>query len=288
MPYQMDPLCAAVEIAWRRGLVVVVAAGNGGPNSGTVDSPGIDPYVITVGATDDRATNTIDDDILGFFSSWGSSNSATSKPDVVAPGRRIISLRDPGSYLDLTYPDHITLAQNGATYFRLTGTSMATAVASGAAALILQQQPGLSPDNIKGLLVGTAQPYGGSSGVSPPDPSANGGGLIDALAAVYSGARPTANHGFRAANGLAITLYPILYGQRLAWKNPTYDGIDWSNVNWTNLAWDTVAWDNLAWDNFDWTNLAWDNLAWDTMSWGNLAWDNLAWDNLAWDTTRPD
>ena len=56
LPYQLDPLCAAVEIAWRRGVVVLAAAGNRGPAAGTVDSPGVDPYVITVGATDDRAT----------------------------------------------------------------------------------------------------------------------------------------------------------------------------------------------------------------------------------------
>src|SRR5207245_10502659 len=48
--YRTDPMSAAVEIAWRRGLVVVAAAGNSGPGRDTVASPGIDPYVITAGA----------------------------------------------------------------------------------------------------------------------------------------------------------------------------------------------------------------------------------------------
>jgi subtilisin family serine protease len=139
--YRLDPLCAAAEIAWLRGVAVVAAAGNGGPDSGSVDSPGTDPYVITVGATDDAGTFTVGDDILSSFSAWGTQPGSTPKPDVVAPGRRIVSLRAPGSYLDTHYPERITLAHNGSTYFRLSGTSMATAVTTGAAGLLLQNRP---------------------------------------------------------------------------------------------------------------------------------------------------
>jgi serine protease AprX len=287
--YQLDPLCAAVEIAWQHGVVVVAAAGNGGPAAGSVASPGIDPYVITVGATDDRGTYTVNDDILNGFSAWGTPLGSTPKPDVVTPGRRIVSLRVPGSYLDTLYPDRVTTAQNGATYFRLTGTSMAAPVAVGSAALLLQQQASLNPDRVKAILMGTARPFGSATGGgSLPDPSAAGRGLVDALAAVYSGPRPPANRGQRPADTLARALYPILYGQPLAWKDPNYRGIDWTHLTWTNLAWDNLAWDNLAWDNLAWDNLAWDNLAWDNLAWDNLAWDNLAWDNLAWDSGKLD
>jgi serine protease AprX len=289
LSYQLDPLCAAVEIAWQRGVVVVAAAGNRGPSPGSVDSPGIDPYVITVGATDDRATDVVDDDILNSFSAWGTPLGSTPKPDVVTPGRRIVSLRVAGSYLDTHYPDRVTSAQNGATYFRLTGTSMATPVATGGGALLLQHQASLNPDRVKAILMGTTRPYGSATGGGLlPHPSADGNGLVDALAATYSGARPPANRGQRPANTLARALYPILYGQPLTWKDPSYLGIDWTQLTWTNLAWDNLAWDNLAWDNLAWDNLAWDNLAWDNLAWDNLAWDNLAWDNLAWDSARLD
>jgi len=289
LPYAADPLCAAVEIAWQRGVIVLAAAGNRGPVSGSVDSPGIDPYAITVGATDDRATNTVDDDILNSFSSWGTPVGSTPKPDVVAPGRRIVSLRVPGSYLDVLYPDRVTFASTGASYFRLTGTSMATPVVTGAAALLLQQQPGLDPDRVKATLLSATRPYGSSAGGGLlPQPSADGHGLVDALAAVYSAPRAPANRGQRHADTLARALYPILYGQPLVWKDPGYLGINWDSLNWTNLAWDNLAWDNLAWDNLAWDNLAWDNLAWDNLAWDNLAWDNLAWDNLAWDSGRLD
>ena len=144
LSYRADPFSAAVEIAWRRGLVVVAAAGNGGPGRNSVASPGIDPYVITVGATDDRGTLGRGDDMLAWFSAWGSAG-ASAKPDLVAPGRRLVSVRVPGSTLDTLFPERVVAAQNGATYLRLTGTSMSTAVVSGAAALLLQSRPNFSP-----------------------------------------------------------------------------------------------------------------------------------------------
>src|SRR5258706_466259 len=182
LPYRVDPMSAAVEIAWRRGLVVVAASGNGGPQRDTGVTPGIDPYAITVGATDDRGTLGRGDDMLAWFSAWGSPDS-NAKPDLVAPGRRIVSLRVPGSALDTLFPERVVVAQNGATYFRLTGTSMATAVVSGAAALLLQRRPTLTPDQVKALLVGTTQRDGQESGQILPDPIADGSGLLDANAA---------------------------------------------------------------------------------------------------------
>ena len=293
--YRTDPMSAAVEIAWRRGLVVVVAAGNGGPARGTVASPGIDPYAITVGATDDQGTISPRDDTLAPFSSWGSADS-NSKPDLVAPGRRIVSIRVPGSALDRLFADRIVTASTGATYIRMSGTSMATPVVSGAVALLLQRRPSLTPDQVKAILVASTQPYGQDTGVALPDPSADGSGLLDALAAVQSdGAAKSsgtggiglpnsvpladslvarANRGLRPADSFARSLLPVLRGIPLRWKDPTLGGIDW-----TALTWDSIAWDSVAWDNF-----AWDSIAWDSIAWDSIAWDSIAWDSIAWDT----
>jgi serine protease AprX len=279
--YKRDPLAAAVETAWKHGLVVVAASGNGGPTSGTVATPGVDPYVVTIGATDDRATLTLADDLLAWFSSWGVPTDSTPKPDLVAPGRRIVSIRVPGSSLDTLLPDHVVTAKNGATYFRLTGTSMATGVVSGAVALLLEHQPQLKPDQVKAILKRTTQPFGQST--SPPPPGSAGAGLLNAFNATNSPLLGLANQGLRPANGMAGTLYPIIYGQPLAWINPTYLGINWASQTWQTLTWATPAWDNYVWDNIAWDNIAWDNIAWDQTGWDNIAWDNIAWDNIAWD-----
>jgi serine protease AprX len=316
LSYRADPMSAAVEIAWRRGLVVVAASGNGGPQRDTVVTPGIDPYVITVGATDDRGTVSRRDDMLAWFSAWGSADS-NAKPDLVAPGRRLVSLRVPGSTLDTLFPDRVVVAQNGSTYFRLTGTSMATGVVSGAAALLLQGWPNLTPDQIKAFLVGTTQQYGQDSGKGLPDPIADGSGLLDAFAAMIAARDATepddvlvplvlgtlvpsapvpgalvpsapqplacANHALRPADGFARALYPVLFGSPLRWKDPTFAGILWQL-----LTWDTLDWNSIAWDNFDWVSVAWDSVAWDSVAWDSVAWDSVAWDSVAWDSVAWD
>jgi len=307
LSYRVDPMSAAVEIAWRRGLVVVAASGNGGPQGDTVDTPGIDPYVITVGATDDRGTLGRGDDMLAWFSAWGSADS-NAKPDLVAPGRRIVSIRVPGSALDTLFPERVVVAQNGATYFRLTGTSMATAVVSGAAALLLQGRPNLTPDQVKALLVGTTQPYGEDSGQVLPDPIADGSGLLNAYAATIAvpcnaapnpvllpggflvgtlfspTPVPCANQGLRPADGFARALYPVLFGSPLNWNDPLLGGIFWSLLTWDTLVWNSIAWDNFTWDSIAWDSVAWDSVAWDSIAWDSIAWDSIAWDSIAWDT----
>jgi len=282
--YLLDPLAAAAEIAWKRGLVVVAASGNTG---GQPDSPGADPYVITVGATDDQGTASVTDDQVAWFSSYGTPPGSSAKPDLVAPGRRIVSIRAPGSTLDRLLPDRVVTASNGSTYFRLTGTSMATGVVSGIAALLLEQQPGLTPDQVKAVLTGTSRSFGQSSGVTP-NPAAIGAGSVDAYSAVTSGPRAAAKVGHRPADAFARSMYPALYGQPLTWLNPLADGIVWSLLSWNTLNWNNLAWDNLAWDNIAWDNLAWDNLAWDNLAWDSANWNNLAWDNLAWDSQSLD
>src|SRR2546426_3455000 len=305
--YRTDPLAAAVEVAWRVGLVVVAASGNAGPQRDTVVTPGTDPYVITVGATDDLGTLGTGDDTLAWFSSWGSADS-NAKPDLVAPGRRIVSLRVPGSTLDVLFPDRVVVAQNGATYFRLSGTSMATAVVSGATALLPQGRPSLTPDQVKALLVGTTQPYGEDSGQVLPDPIADGSGLLDANAATIAApceAAPSpgllsggflagtlvnvtpvacANRGLRPADGFARALYPVLFGSPLQWQDPLFGGIFWSLLTWDTLVWNSVAWDNFAWDSVVWDSVAWDSVAWDSIAWDSIAWDSIAWDSVAWDS----
>src|SRR5437660_3010881 len=189
--YTVDPLCQAVEAAWSAGIVVVAAAGNQGRNDsagtegyGTIAAPGNDPYAITVGAMKTANTPTRVDDTIASYSSKGpTAYDFVVKPDIVAPGNQVVSTLAPNAPLLSTptdvylseYSSATTSSTGGNTknnkknstssltantistsYMRLSGTSMATPVVSGAAVLLLQQNPNLTPDQVKARLMKTA------------------------------------------------------------------------------------------------------------------------------------
>ena len=137
IPSIFDPLSRAVKRAVKAGLLVVVAAGNSGPNSGTILSPGISEYALTVGAVDDKRTKDTSDDTIAPFSSRGPTRDGRVKPDLLAPGVNINSLSN--------------IKMDG--YNTLSGTSMATPLVSGSAALLLNKDSSLSPLEIKELLM---------------------------------------------------------------------------------------------------------------------------------------
>jgi len=168
--YRTDPLCRAVATAVRKGIVVVVAAGNDGSvgsGFGTITSPGNSPAAITVGATDDQETVPLSDDTLAPYSSKGPSLvDFVVKPDIVAPGTWIVSARAVASWLDTEHHeltlrigdyrnDPARFTQDGA-YYSLSGTSMAAPMVAGAAALMLQKEPTLTPATIKARLMKSA------------------------------------------------------------------------------------------------------------------------------------
>ncbi len=171
--FTLDPLDQAVEQAWKNGIVVVVAAGNSGRDDskhtggyGTIGAPGNDPYVITVGATVTNGTNSSADDKIATYSSKGPTLlDHVVKPDLVAPGDKVVSLRDPSGTLVTANPTMnvypcagttCTAAQGTPKYFKLSGTSMATPVVAGAVALMFQKDPTLTPDVIKARLMKSA------------------------------------------------------------------------------------------------------------------------------------
>jgi len=163
--YAQDPLCQAVETAWNSGIVVVVAAGNFGRISvngsngyGTVAAPGNDPLVLTVGAMKSMGTYSRTDDQIASYSSKGPTTyDHVVKPDVVAPGNMVVSLESHASTLETEYPaNDVAGNHTNHDYFTLSGTSMATPAVAGGVALLLQQNPSLTPDQIKARLMKTA------------------------------------------------------------------------------------------------------------------------------------
>ena len=131
---------AALEVLWFNGIVVVVFSGNNGSYaSGVLFPPANDPFVITIGAVDDMTTRDTSDDVLASFSAFGISEDGFSKPDIVLPGRNIISpLASDDCNLIIDHPANAVVGDNGVDYFRMSGTSMAAGVAAGAVAQLLQ------------------------------------------------------------------------------------------------------------------------------------------------------
>jgi serine protease AprX len=260
--YTVDPLCQAVESAWNAGIIVVVAAGNEGRNNsggidgyGTITSPGNDPLVITVGAMKALETADRSDDRIASYSSKGPSlYDHMAKPDLLAPGNQIrAALSSPLNTLFLEYPASRLLLSYYATgdplttatdYFTLNGTSMATPVVSGAAALLVQREPSLTPDQVKARLMRTAHkafpstssttdPVTGITYVSHYDLFTVGAGYLDIAAALAdtetatgSAASPTA---VRDENTGQVSL---VFGTAVVWGTGTNGTIDPASVVW--------------------------------------------------------
>lgn len=168
--YKDDPWAQAAQKAIEAGLTVVVAAGNEGPGDSTVSTPGTHPDVITVGALDDKRTLDRKDDAVADFSSRGPTTiDGLQKPDILAPGVGIFGPLAPGATLDVPELPHV-----GKDYFAISGTSMATPMVSGLAAILKQANPTLLHSDIKAILVKSADKY-------LKDPAnVQGAGLVDA------------------------------------------------------------------------------------------------------------
>jgi len=236
--YVNDPLCQAVARATKAGIVVVAAAGNFGQDQngnkvyGGITSPGISPAAITVGATNTFGTDVRSDDAIAPFSSRGPTMSHTTdpltgavtydylvKPDLVAPGCRLVSLERSQNYLVNSYPVlHVNTgsSSNNARYMSLSGSSMSTGVVSGAVALMLQANPGLTPNLVKAVLMYSAQIMDG------PDLFEQGAGMLNVEGAV------------RLARSLSKVAYALPVGQPL-------------NVYGLPSAQTTIAGETFAW-----------------------------------------
>ena len=180
-----DPLCQAVKRAVANGLVVVAAAGNVGKTEdgklvlGGIDSPGNSPYAITVGALNTKQTPARSDDVVATYSSRGPTMfDFIMKPDVVAPGNKIVSIEAPGTAIIGEYPAlHVADTEAGA-YMQMSGTSMSAAVVSGVAALMLEANPKLDPVKVKASL------QLGATFIPETGLVACGAGSVDAITSV--------------------------------------------------------------------------------------------------------
>ncbi len=284
-PYTVDPLAYAVENAWRKGIVVVVAAGNDGADN-RLNMPAANPHVLAVGAVDHLGTQSPNDDVTESFTNSGT---ADRRPDLIAPGKSVVSLRTPGSYSDLTHPEGLVTGDAAHRFFRGSGTSQATAMVSGAAALLLQARPQLTPDQVKYLLRSTADP------LASDDP-AQGAGVLDVHAALRAATPSTtlaAQHWpaatgtgtLEAARGGSHVVDPtngtVLSGEVDAMGNP-WDARSWREATAAGTAWSAGTWNGRTWTGSDWSGSSWTARSWRAATWSGNSWAGGDWLARSW------
>jgi serine protease AprX len=249
--YRTNPLNAAVEQAWNAGIAVVAAAGNRGTASDAVQyAPGNDPFVITVGGVDDQNTADISDDTAASWSSTGNTREGFAKPDFLAPGARMISTL--ASRSAITEMCSSCIVSNK--YFRMGGTSMATGVASGAVALLVQRHPDWSPNEIKSALKNNLRQVPGV------------GMELDVMGAyrAYGSDLDNPNQ-FR----------PNVY------LNGATGAIDYSRSSWSRSSWSRSSWSRSSWSRSSWScaNCVDDSGDVDPSrsSWSRSSWSRSSW-----------
>jgi serine protease AprX len=320
--YSLDPLAYAVETAWRKGLVVVVAGGNDGTSFQPLANPAQDPAVIAVGAEDPVGTEESPDDTVPAFSDRGT---ALRHVDVVAPGVHVLGLRVPNGYVDQAFPS----ARVGSRFFRGSGTSQAAAVATGATALLLQRNPALTPDEVKVLLAesATAIPLGTVTNTGaglvdvraaelladPVNLLGEAGATLAAQVAALKGlsAPATGTGSLELARGdshvtaRGVTLSGeqdifaagwagASWAQQAAagttWTGGTWNGNAWTGTGWTPsgdwaaTTWRAKAWFGGAWSSGTWVSRTWVAGGWDSRTWVDQEWGSRTWVDDAWAT----
>ncbi|MEN3358730.1 MAG: hypothetical protein V7637_2712 [Mycobacteriales bacterium] len=300
----LDPLSYAVEQAWRRGIVVVVAAGNDGTTRAELADPAINPYVVAVGASDPVSSTGTKDDTVPTFAQRGTS---TRHVDVIAPGVHILGLRVPNSYVDQNNP----AGRVGTRFMRGSGTSQATAVVSGVTALLAQRYPTATPDQLKYLLTAGASKTeaakdlwqglgtvdaGSALGVSITGapvqsyPAATGWGTLEGA----RGSSHLTNNGVLLTGEMDIfgrawkaTTWSAAVAANTAWTGGTFNGYGYTGTGWaTSTSWAAVTWttdwSSGTWSSRSWVSRTWVGSSWDSRSWVDSSWASRSWVDHSW------
>jgi serine protease AprX len=260
--YKTDPLAAAAEAAWFAGIVVVAAAGNEGDVTDAVSyAPANDPYVITVGAVDDKGTKNVGDDSLATWSSRGTTQDGFAKPEILAPGARLVSTIPAGSEYTKLCPTCVVDGE----YFRVGGTSMAAAVASGAIATLLQARPDWTPDQVKGVLMARDR------NLDQAADSAGEVALDKALSVNHLKKRMVANGGLTPSQ----------------WIDPATGGIDYSRTSWSRTSWSQAV-DPLrtSWSRTSWSRTSWSRTSWSASAQSCADLERTSWSRTSWSASE--
>jgi subtilisin family serine protease len=303
--YGVDPLAYAVEQAWKHGIVVVAAAGNTGYQRGSsapgLADPAYDPYVIGVGASDSMGTPSTADDTVASFSASSAGCGSCKNPDFVAPGAHLQGLRDGNSWIDANHSEGMLDPR----FFRGSGTSEATAIISGAVALVLQKYPNLTPDQVKHYFEshavklasfdsqaqGTGEIRLGEMLKKNPGPyaqkfgNATGTGSLE----LSRGADHISRDGVTLSGEQDIFGRPVdtnalatVESSGSTWSGGAWNGSTWSGSTWSGSTWSGSTWSGSSWSGSTWSSSTWSGSTWSGSTWSGSTWSGSSWSGSSW------
>jgi serine protease AprX len=275
--YHTSPLDAGVEFLWFNGIVVVASAGNRGATDEAhtlITPPANDPFIITVGATNEQGTAERGDDIVAPYSAWGHTVDGFLKPDIMAPGSHIYSVLSKNSRWGVYHPDRVSPSGE---YFRLSGTSMSAPMVAGAVALLLEAEPALTPDQVKFRLLHSGSPlpvfHAGSYQFDIP--------YLDLYSSIAAPTSEAANRGLMPSFLLLAVLQ-----NAIDWSSVEPDGIDWNSVNWNSVNWNSVNWNSVNWNSVNWNSVNWNSVNWNSVNWNSVNWNSVNWNSVNWNSVN--
>jgi serine protease AprX len=304
--YQSDPLAYAAEQAWKSGLVVVAAAGNTGYQRGAgapgLADPSYDPYVIAVAGADTMGSTNPKKSVMASYSASSAGCGSCKNPDITSPSAHLQGLRVPNSFIDVNHPEGFLSDR----YFRGSGTSEATAITSGAIALLLQKYPSMSPDVVKKFLTSNAFKIAGA------DTQAQGAGEFQLASMLTKSPPPSAAQNAKPSNGLgsieasrgqdhltwngvSLSGEEDIFGQTIdthalaaaeaagnSWSGGTWNGNTWSGNSWSGNSWSGSTWSGNSWSGSSWSGSSWSGNTWSGNSWSGSTWSGNSWSGSSW------
>ena len=253
----------AADRLGRSGVLLITAAGNDGP--GHLSSPATARNTFSVGATDDHGTADRSDDTIADFSATGADRAGVAQPDISAPGEMIVAAMPEGSAIAELNPG--AWVEPG--LFRGSGTSMATALVAGVAALASSARPDLDGDALADALRA-------------------GGSIADAPAVVAAAQAAPAGRTHHAPPGLVEQVDGPGKGQghndHATHAEP--NGIRWTGIRWTGIRWTGIRWTGIRWTGIRWTGIRWTGIRWTGEGWGDESWAPGAWGGIRWTEGR--
>jgi serine protease AprX len=254
--------------------------------------------------------STSGDQVASYSTGAASCSKNCRAPDLVAPSAHMQGLRVPGSYIDLNNPDGALSDR----YFRGSGTSEAAAFVSGAAALLLQKFPQLTPNQVKDMLITscvklksynwkrqgcgeldlsdllsapeapdlTAKQYLARFGVKAL--STGTGSLEASRGTDHISIDGAELQGEQDIFGMPFDSAAVaaLEAAGSSWSNGAWNGSSWSGSSWSGSSWSGSSWSDLLWSGSSWSGSSWSGSSWSGSSWSGSSWSGSSWSGDQW------